>query len=648
MDKDTHHTGYKKLIQLDVGNLSVSIMGDDRDIRVPGQKTDDYESCVKISIPKRRFQDPPMAELILAEEQDEDCIFQNYSYVLPCRPLFFEQVNYSIYVELDDNDSKIELWHVSQNIRSKIVRPSKKKNVLSGSFSFGSEIGYSDFVFRINGADFVTLTIEVFPSKISYKRDYEQIRNDVIQEVYALIFDALKKTYTSVKLTSERRATKLEFYTIFEAVFSDFVQATDCIIRQPHHQLFTEHEILPVHKVRRTDTTSLKWLEKHPDHLQCTGDGRFMADKIMAVRKYVTYDTKENRLAKHMIERTLYRVEDFKRSYLDYTKESESDGTKRQQDAIFVKQINSQTGIIRGRLTGSFLNDIHYNNENVEMSLVFSMAPGYRELFRCYLKMEQALEIFNDIFNMSQKDLATLYEYWCFIKLNAIVREKLEGKGKKPAVEQDQIITKLKKGSKSEITYKIPESGEKVVLSYNPERKQPTVLQKPDNVLSIEKTGANGAKYEYVFDAKYKIDTKSPYAKENGPGPQEGDINTMHRYRDAIVSELSNEPGVFRRDMYGAYVLFPLEDVENKYRNHPFFTSIQKVNIGGFPFLPSQTDYVTEQIDKLLQGIGNVPDEGIGEQLIPYNIIPDRTDKQAKIIETYLKAISESVLKRPT
>jgi predicted component of viral defense system (DUF524 family) len=44
------------------------------------------------------------------------------------------------------------------------------------------------------------------------------------------------------------------------------------------------------------------------------------------------------------------------------------------------------------------------------------------------------------------------------------------------------------------------------------------------------------AAYEFVFDAKYKIDTSQDYqVRYGGIGPKEEDINTMHRYRDAIV-----------------------------------------------------------------------------------------------------------------
>ena len=60
------------------------------------------------------------------------------------------------------------------------------------------------------------------------------------------------------------------------------------------------------------------------------------------------------------------------------------------------------------------------------MSLVFSMAPGYRDLYKYYLMLLRGLSITGDVFNISVKDLALLYEYWCFIKLNSMMKDRYE------------------------------------------------------------------------------------------------------------------------------------------------------------------------------------------------------------------------------
>ena len=78
-------------------------------------------------------------------------------------------------------------------------------------------------------------------------------------------------------------------------------------------------------------------------------------------------------------------------------------------------------------------------------------------------------------------------------------------------------------------------------------------------------------------------------------------INTMHRYRDAIVYE--NRPTsrfMFEKTMFGAYVLFPYDDPNGEYVNHRFYKSIDTVNIGGIPFLPGTTELLESLLSELI------------------------------------------------
>ena len=260
------------------------------------------------------------------------------------------------------------------------------------------------------------------------------------------------------------------------------------------------------------------------------------------------------------------------------------------------------------------------------MSLVFSMAPGYRDLYRCYLLLQHGLSVTGSVFNVSVKDLAVLYEYWYFIKLNSLMKERYE------LISQDIIkvagnglAVSLIKGHRSRVRYRNPESGEVITLTYNPKSiTGTTVPQRPDNMLCLKKKGAK-VDYEYVFDAKYKTNPAldgSQYQKMyQTPGPQEEDINTMHRYRDAIVYQ--SEAAPFERTMFGAYVLFPYKDQE-EYRSHRFYRSISQVNIGGLPFLPSATDLVTEMLDEL---ISDSPESAFERATLPAGI----EDRLAKV-----------------
>ncbi len=524
------------------------------------------------------------------------------------QPLFFEQQRYEIVIEPEEGH-KVEFWHENYNIRKNVTPVGRKSDMLSGVINFGNEIGMSDLVVLVDGKSYLKLTIEIFPSKIGYKDDYKAIVADVTAEVYNLVFDFLKKTYDSFDISANKQSSPVEFFAIIRRIYDEFLSAADMVIAKPHHMLETEHVVLPNHKIKRTDNGTLRWLEKHPDRTIRSGD-RVMVERALAVKKHVTYDTKENCLTKYMLQSTVKRLEYFKRQYLKLSRDT---------DLAVVDQIDIMINSIQRRYNTGFLKEVEAAPAKSGMSLVFSMAPGYRDLYRCYLLLQHGLSVTGSVFNVSVKDLAVLYEYWCFIKLNSLMKARYELLSQDIIkVSSNGLFVSLIKGQRSRVRYRNPENGEVITLSYNPkEVSGVTVPQKPDNVLSLKKKGAQ-VDYEYVFDAKYKINPAmegSTYQKMyKTPGPQEDDINTMHRYRDAIVYQSDASP--FERTMFGAYVLFPYKSQE-EYRNHHFYQSIEQVNIGGLPFLPSTTELVTEMLDEL---ISDSPESAFERATLPTGI----------------------------
>lgn len=304
---------------------------------------------------------------------------------------------------------------------------------------------------------------------------------------------------------------------------------------------------------------------------------------------------------------------------------------QRKEDQAVIDKIDSMVKELNRRCNTTFLAEVNAKEDSSGMSLVFSIAPGYRDLYKYYLMLLRGLSITGDVFNISVKDLALLYEYWCFIKLNSMMKDRYQLISQDIVkVQGNGLFVSLVKGSSSRVKYRNPENGELITLSYNPKTGHvPTVAQKPDNVLSLEKKIVNRegkkVKCEYVFDAKYRVNpalegTDYYNAISHRPGPEVDDINTMHRYRDAIVYQNGAEP--YERTMFGAYVLFPYGN-EEEYRSHKFFESIDKVNIGGLPFLPSATEMVKDMLDAL---ISDSPDSAFERATLPRGI----EDKHAK------------------
>lgn len=198
-------------------------------------------------------------------------------------PLFYEQNDYEIIIK-GIGDDKVGFWHENYNVREKVETISEGENILTGIINFDNQIGYSDLIITSNEKTSLVIRIEVFPSKISYKEDYKNIITDIANEMYSVVFDFLRKTYQASKLSDHVEDTPAIFFTIFRTIFTRFIKAADLVIMKPHHNLIREHNILPSHKVRKTDHLTKKWLYKHPENIGRTTAGLSVSKLLMSIK----------------------------------------------------------------------------------------------------------------------------------------------------------------------------------------------------------------------------------------------------------------------------------------------------------------------------------------------------------------------------
>ena len=519
-------------------------------------------------------------------------------------PLFFEQTDYEIVISgLKGN--KVSVYNENHFIRDSIgnVRDGDD-TLISGVINFGNTVGYTDFDIYSSNRKNLSFRIEVFPSKISYKEDYNLMIDDISEMVSEVALDFMQKTYRTYALGDGKSSLLSVYFQVLSAIFRDCMNAVNRITAVPHHKLVTEHCVVSAHKAKRTDRVSEKWIEKHPNRVKFES-GTIAAEKVLTAVKQVTYDTSENRFVKFILLSTVKKLEAFKKRYI---------GSVKQTEAHIIADADHMIREVRRVLNMSFFQNVSEYSAAQSMSLVFGMAPGYRELYKCYIMLQKSLSVNGDVFKMSPKDTAQLYEYWCFIKLFSLLKKTYWLKTPDIIkVDNNGITVTLVKGVKSEARFINPNTGELITLAYNPsESKTQTVNQKPDNVLELEKVGTDVA-YKYVFDAKYRIESNpdSAFYPDSNPGPKVDDINTMHRYRDSIVYENPKSKFTFEKTMFGAYILFPYED-EKKYaefedvengktvKGHRFYRSIDSVNIGGLPFLPGSTRLVQNLLAELI------------------------------------------------
>ena len=516
-------------------------------------------------------------------------------------PLFFEQSDYIVSAK-SLTGSPLYFDHADKGIRESICAiDSEEPDRIGGVINFGNEVGYSNLIFFDDEGNRLLLEVEVFPSKLSYKEDYEAIRNDINEMVEAAAIDFINATYSMGTISGARNSVPAIFFSLINQLFDKYYKAARVIMQSPNHKLVTEYVVVPEHKLKRTDSKTIRWMQKHPQQVK-KNNTEIRINNALGACKRIKYDTIENQLVKFMLTTTVKKLQDFRRKYLAGFKNPEKSA-----DPEILNRIDCMISKINSQLRNPIFEEVSSLKGINSMSLVFQMAPGYRELYRYYQIIQRGISFNGEIFSFSLKETSTLYEYWCFIKLVNIMKKRYtlldDGKDIIKANKKGITVT-LSKERKSEVKFIDTNTGDMFELVYNPgEYPSDTVRQVPDNVLRLTKRNNTNDKYagfQYVFDAKYKVEMNPDEYypdKEKKPGPKVSDINTMHRYRDAIVAR---EGRLNEKLVFGAYVLFPYPNDEREYLSHQFYKSIESVNIGGVPFLPGKTKIAENLLTKLV------------------------------------------------
>ncbi len=248
--------------------------------------------------------------------------------------------------------------------------------------------------------------------------------------------------------------------------------------------------------------------------------------------------------------------------------------------------------------------------------MVLQKATGYSQVYRTWNLLRRAYSLNDGLYRLQTKDIATLYEIWCFIEVSHIVKEQLhlenEDVEHRNRMEMNGIFSwKLGKGEHSRILFRKDgvELAELVYNAKNADKENdnvgmkdlvvPTVPQKPDIVLQLTKNDLQqGMKMTYLFDAKYRID-----GKDKGVDvPPEDAINQMHRYRDAIYYK-DYDANALKKEVIGGYILFPGDGDPNDVAVSKFYKTIKEVNIGAFPLRPKDVEHrklLEKFIDELI------------------------------------------------
>ena len=503
---------------------------------------------------------------------------------VPAPATFFDNADYPIWIEFKDYVKDAQFGSILQNDNDRF---SFRRHILAGFINYKNEIGRSEIqiIYKVDKETRAfRFGFEVLSTKLNYHEHWRTIVEDIEREYRMLSLDYMRRTFHGFSPDQNGEHPDIVWWSVFEGEQQKFIKACKSIIDRPRHRLHGEEVYLRADKLKQTPHNIENRLAEH----------RKEPAYLYRVEQHIlSNDTQENRFLKFALHQISKRYEDL-RQRIEAVKTASgtmksamlatSETLKRLQHHPFFRTIGRFKGIS-------------------QESMVLQKATGYSQVYRTWNLLRRAYSLNDGLYRLQTKDIATLYEIWCFIEVSHIVKAQLhlddEDVEHRKRMEMNGIFSwELGKGEHSRILFR-KDGVELAELVYNPKNADkendnvgmkdlivPTVPQKPDIVLQLTKNDLQqGMKMTYLFDAKYRID-----GKDKGVDvPPEDAINQMHRYRDAIYYK-DYDANALKKEVIGGYILFPGDGEPNDVAVSKFYKTIKEVNIGAFPLRPKDVE----------------------------------------------------------
>lgn len=503
---------------------------------------------------------------------------------VPAPATFFDNADYPIWIEFKDYVKDAQFGSILQNDNDRF---SFRRHILAGFINYKNEIGRSEIqiIYKVDKETRAfRFGFEVLSTKLDYHEHWRIIVEDIEREYRMLSLDYMRRTFHGFSPDQNGEHPDIVWWSVFEGEQQKFIKACKSIIDRPRHRLHGEEVYLRADKLKQTPHNIENRLAEH----------RKEPAYLYRVEQHIlSNDTQENRFLKFALHQISKRYEDL-RQRIEAIKTASgtmkaamlatSETLKRLQHHPFFRTIGRFKGIS-------------------QESMVLQKATGYSQVYRTWNLLRRTYSLNDGLYRLQTKDIATLYEIWCFIEVSHIVKAQLhlddEDVEHRNRMEMNGIFSwELGKGEHSRILFR-KDGVELAELVYNPKNADkendnvgmkdlvvPTVPQKPDIVLQLTKNDLQqGMKMTYLFDAKYRID-----GKDKGVDvPPEDAINQMHRYRDAIYYK-DYDANALKKEVIGGYILFPGDGEPNDVAVSKFYKTIKEVNIGAFPLRPKDVE----------------------------------------------------------
>ncbi|MEQ9304540.1 MAG: DUF2357 domain-containing protein, partial [Marinoscillum sp.] len=240
---------------------------------------------------------------------------------------------------------------------------------------------------------------------------------------------------------------------------------------------------------------------------------------------------------------------------------------------------------------------------------VLHKREGYRDIYKAYIQFDVAAKLSweggNEVYAAGKRDVATLYEYWVFLKLAELVSELCDTPfdfTEFLEVRENALNVTLMQGRQQVLVGSTKRNSRelKIELWFNRSFSKRNLREgswsrsmRPDYSLKISPADEEEAAFESVFlhfDAKYRIDhlqelfdsdseteadeTEATNRQVFSADPKRDDLLKMHAYKDAI------------KRTAGAYVIYPGSEKKEYRQYHELLPGL-----GAFALKPTEEGF---------------------------------------------------------
>jgi len=505
-------------------------------------------------------------------------------------PLLWETPALEVVWEQEEGGPPLRLAHPDPALRAALRDATGRGRVLAGVLDLDGRVGTLDLQFQRGGALALRLLLEVFPSKMRFREDFERMLADLGGHRLPEVLKLLPATSVGRRLEGRGSLNLTERLQIFDAFFDPVERAVRQIARQPHTGLAPVTQARPTDRLRRPDGVTRAAARRGGGPLLQLGAFTVPA-RLPDGHREPSFDTPANRFVARAL-----------RSLGALVGRLRAQRGGRWDDPELHARLDGRLTSIRRLRSLDFLRDLPDRPE--EPDLVVQRAPGYRELLRGYRRTLLGFSVVAGDVQMGLNDLWALYERWCAVRVEQELARLLG-----PGVGTLDRPAGGRRGAGPGVVFA---DGTRLRAQA---RAKDGAAHTPDLVLELQRSAPGGgrATFQIVLDAKYRLEWVGGAAR-----PPQDALNAIHRYRDALVRP---GPAGSLREVYGGVVLFPHPDERVYLREErSAWVDFDRIGVGAVPLSPGQGDALQSWLTQVVRW-SEVRLHGLGP---PYPPLPPR------------------------